>query len=127
MVKTSVELIKPKNLLKNLKRSGDLIQFVIEKLKDLPDLDKQKHNPDLILYICKLIENTCCKKTRSDEKVNKKETAQQIIKKLIPSINENDKIIIDGIIEHLHSSGRIKKVNILKYSYAIITKFFLKR
>ena len=57
MVKTSVELIKPKNLLKNLKRSGDLIQFVIEKLKDLPDLDKQKHNPDLNLYIYKLIEN----------------------------------------------------------------------
>lgn len=127
MVKTSVTIVKPKNLLKTLKRSGDIIQFVVDTLKDTPEIEKQKHNPDLILYICKVVENAFKKKTISDNKINKKDTVIQIIKRLIPSITEADKVIIDTIIEHLHSSGRINKVNILKYGLAYLSKFFLKQ
>lgn len=126
MVKSSVELVKPKNLLKNLKRTGDIIHLVLDTLKDLPDIDKQKYNPDLILYICKVVENSYDKKTLADEKVNKKEMVFNILKTLYPNISEADKVIIEGIIEHLHSSGRIKKVNILKLVFATLKKFFLK-
>lgn len=72
MVKSSVELVKPKNLLKNLKRTGDIIQVILDTLKDLPDLEKQKYNPDLILYICRVVENSYDKKSLADEKINKK-------------------------------------------------------
>ena len=126
MVKSSVELVKPKNLLKNLKRTGDIIQVILDTLKDLPDLEKQKYNPDLILYICRVVENSYDKKSLADEKINKKEMVFSILKKLYPSLNDNDKLVIDGIIEHLHSSGRIKKVNILKLIFATLKKFFLK-
>lgn len=126
MVKSSVELVKPKNLLKNLKRTGDIIQVILDTLKDLPDLEKQKYNPDLILYICRVVENSYDKKSLADEKINKKEMVFNILKKLYPSLNDNDKLVIEGIIEHLHSSGRIKKVNILKLMFATLKKFFLK-
>jgi len=126
MVKTSIKLIKPKNIIKNLKRSGDIIQFILDSLKDLPELEKQKHNPDLILYICKVVENSFTKKTIADAKINKKDTVILTIKKLIPSITEQDKIIIDGIIEHLHSSGRIKKISSLKIAVNYITSFLKK-
>ncbi len=126
MVKSSVELVKPKNLLKNLKRTGDIIQVILDTLKDLPDLEKQKYNPDLILYICRVVENSYDKKSLADEKINKKEMVFSILKKLYPSLNDNDKLVIDGIIEHLHSSGRIKRVNLLKLVFATLKKFFLK-
>jgi hypothetical protein len=126
MVKSSVELVKPKNLLKNLKRTGDVIQVILDTLKDLPDLEKQKYNPDLILYICRVVENSYDKKKLADEKINKKEMVFSILKKLYPSLNDNDKLVIEGIIEHLHSSGRLKKVNLLKLVFAALKKFFLK-
>jgi thymidylate kinase len=126
MVKSSVELVKPKNLLKNLKRTGDIIQVVLETLKDLPEIEKQKYNPDLILYICRIVENSYNKKSLSDEKINKKDMVFNILKKLYPNLSDADKVIIDGIIEHLHSSGRIKKINIIKLIYSTLKKFFLK-
>lgn len=124
--KFSYELIEPKNLLKTLHRYGVLIEFVVKTLKNIPELENHKHNPDLILYICKVVENTFKKKTIADEKINKKDTVIQIIMKLIPTITEQDKIIIDGIIEHLHSSGRIKKVSSLKVAVNFITSFLKK-
>jgi hypothetical protein len=77
-----------------------------------------------------VVENSYDKKTLADEKVNKKEMVFNILKKLYPNLTEADKVIIDGIIdgiiEHLHSSGRIKKVNILKLVFSALKKFFLK-
>ena len=75
MVKTSVELVKPKSLLKVLIRSGDVIEYVVNTLQKIPDLENQKFNLSLIRYICEIVENTngYSSKTVALEKTNKKE------------------------------------------------------
>lgn len=126
MVKSSSALVKPKNLLKTLRRTGDVIQLVLDTLKDIPEIEKQKFNPDLILYICRVVENSYDKKSLADQKINKKEMVFSIVKKLYPSLTEVEKQTIDQIIEHLHSSGRIKKVGIIKVVYAFLKNVLYK-
>ncbi len=55
-VKLSVSMVKPKNLLQAIKSSSDLETYILESLKGI-ELTSQKFNPDLILYICNVIEN----------------------------------------------------------------------
>jgi hypothetical protein len=128
MVKDSVKLVKPKNLLKVLIRSGNIIDYVVETVGSIPDLEKQKFNISLIRYICEIVENTNGHSKPSIEgtKVNKKDVVFTILQKLFPSLSENDKLIIDGIIEDLHSSGRIKKVKRIWLLFVKLRSFFLK-
>jgi translation initiation factor 2B subunit (eIF-2B alpha/beta/delta family) len=52
------------------------------------------------------------------DKMKKKEIVMQLLKKLLPTISVEDELIISQIIEHLHSSGRIKTIGFLKWMYA---------
>ncbi len=108
-VKLSVSMVKPKNLLQAIKSSSDLETYILESLKGI-ELTPHKFNPDLILYICNLIENWFhkYKKSIADEKINQKDIAIKILKKLIPSISGQDEASIIQIIEHLHSSKKLK-------------------
>jgi translation initiation factor 2B subunit (eIF-2B alpha/beta/delta family) len=119
MVKLSVQLVKPKNLLNQLKTASSLEDYVIESLKGI-DLVSNKLNPDLILYVCKIVENAFCeiRKSMTYDKIKKKEIVMQLLKKLLPSISVADELIISQIIEHLHSSGRIKTIGFFKWMYA---------
>ena len=128
MVKTSVELVKPKSLLKVLIRSGDVIEYVVNTLQKIPDLENQKFNLSLIRYICEIVENTnvYSSKTVALEKTNKKDVVFSILQKLYPNLTEEDKKIINGIIEDLHSSGRIKMVKRSKLIFTKIKGFFFK-
>lgn len=116
MVKLSVQLVKPKNLLSATKNSSDLENYILESLKGI-ELTQQKFNPDLILYICNVIENWFYKykKSIADEKLNKKDIAMKVLKKLIPSISQSDELSIMQIIEHLHSSKQIKTISWIKW------------
>ena len=49
-VKLSVTMVKPKNLLSQIKSSSDLETYILESLKGI-ELASHKFNPDLILYI----------------------------------------------------------------------------
>ena len=128
MVKLSVSLVKPKNLLKTIQSTVLLEDYIIEQLKG-SDLSQQKCNPDLILFVCKVIENWFHKyrKSIADEKISKKEIAIRVLKKLIPSISQADESIIIQIIEHLHSSGRIKITSLFKWLKASIFETSLKK
>ena len=125
MVKSSVDLVKPKNLLSVLQSNGDLASYIADKLKEVPNLYENRCNPDLILYICNCIENNLNKNTIASSKVDKKALFFQILFKLIPIIPDSDKVIIDQILEHLHSSGQIAKVGVFKTSISFVKSFFL--
>ena len=127
-VKLSVSMVKPKNLLLQIKSSSDLETYIIESLKGI-ELTSHKFNPDLILYVCNVIENWFHKyqKSIADEKLNKKDIAIKILKKLIPSISAQDELSIVQIIEHLHSSKKIKVVSLLKWSGQLLCDILQKK
>jgi translation initiation factor 2B subunit (eIF-2B alpha/beta/delta family) len=126
--KLSVQMVKPKNLLLQIQNSSDLEAYILDSLKGI-ELSLHKFNPDLILYICNVVENWFYKykKSVADEKLNKKDIVIKIIKKLIPSINSIDEQSIIQIIEHLHSSKKIKVVSLLKWTGKILCDLLQKK
>jgi hypothetical protein len=125
-MKFSSSLVKPENSLKVKKLVADISNVVKEQLKDIP-LDNQKIDPDIILFIANQIENSFDKsKSVSHEKINKKDIFIQILKKVIPSIQPHEEQIILSILEHLHSSGMIKKITSWRFVKGI-SRFLFKK
>lgn len=122
MDSTALKLIQPKNSLKNSQTASQLVAHIVEELKDVSDLVKKKNDPEFIKYVCNLVENVFVEHKK--QKVNKKEIALQIIQKVIPILTDDDKKVIDTIIEFLHSSKQIKRVSSVKIASYKLVHFF---
>jgi len=129
MVKLSVSLVKPKFLLANSKNVSDLELYILDELKSIENIQQLKLSPDLLLYVARIIEAWLYKykKTKSDEKISKKEIFIKVLKKLIPSISAQDEIAILQILEFLHSSGQIRAVSYFKWIRATLSNNALKK
>ena len=95
-----MDLVKPKNELAKRIKICKIVAKIIEELPKLPenDLKEMKNNPELIKYVCNLVENLISKKY----KPNKKEIVLDILKRVIPAFSQNDEKLISDIIEFLH-------------------------
>jgi exopolyphosphatase/pppGpp-phosphohydrolase len=119
-------LVKPKNELAKRIKICKIVAKIIEELSKLPqeDLKDMKNNPELIKYVCNLVENLISKKY----KPNKKEIVLDILKRVIPGFSTNDEKLISDIIEFLHQNKDIKKIRWVKLlgKYSIIAlKWFI--
>jgi len=96
---------------------GEIVDFVKENIKKLsPD----KIDPSLLRFICNVIENSYTKKNVTDYKIDKKKVVIDVYIILKPSANnEDDRKMLDKLIEDLHSSGQILKVSRLRYYYKV--------
>ena len=97
---------------------GQIVDFVKENIKKLsPD----KIDPSLLRFICNVIENSYTKKNVTDYKIDKKKVVIDVYIILKPSANnEDDRQMLDKLIEDLHSSGQILKVSRLRYYYKVL-------
>ena len=94
---------------------GEIVEFVKENIKKL---SSDKIDPSLLRFICNVIENSYTKKDVIDNKIDKKKVVIDVYIILKPAANNtDDRIILDKMIEDLHSSGGILKVSRLKYYY----------
>ena len=94
---------------------GEIVGFVKENIKKL---SSDKIDPSLLRFICNVIENSYTKKDVIDHKIDKKKVVIDVYIILKPSANNtDDRIMLDKMIEDLHSSGGILKVSRLKYYY----------
>ena len=114
------KLLKPKNAIAVAVKVAKLVEILKDELKDY-DFNKHKTEPSLIEYIGRLIESEFQKKKIIDKKVNKKEILIEILERLVGTqLSQQDKDLIQPIIEHLHSTGRFKLVSnkrVLKHSF----------
>ena len=68
-----------------------------------------------------MIENSYTKKNVTDYKIDKKKVVIDVYIILKPSANnEDDRQMLDKLIEDLHSSGQILKVSRLRYYYKVL-------
>ncbi len=105
--------MKPKYQLKVKIKVSKIVNDLKEELKDLPvaELAEMKVNPELIRYVCNIVEGQIKKKY----KCNKKDIVTSILLKLNPALTEADKKTINDVVEYLHSNGDIVAVYAAKY------------
>ena len=104
---------------------NEIIGFVNEKFKKI---SPEKIDPSLLRFLCNIIENAYTKKDIVDNKIDKKKIVIDVYIILKPQANNTeDKIILDKLIEDLHSSGQVLKVSRLRYYYKSIKNFLLSK
>ena len=104
-----VDLISFKHSLVKDQRIADLNIIVKDKIASLPPNVSYKNNNELILYVCKLVENVVCKK----DNLNKKDLVINILRPLL-ALNDAEAKLTGDIIEFLHSNGMIHKIKQVK-------------
>lgn len=108
-----MDLVKPKHELAKRVKIGKITQKIVSELSklDQSELSDMRNNPELIKYVCNLVENLIKKKYKPD----KKDIVLNILKRVVPNFNDNDVKHICEIIEFLHSNKQIKKIPLIKY------------
>ena len=114
-----VDLVSLKNSLVKDQRVADLSIIVKDKIASLPPNVSYKNNSELILYVCKLVENLICKK----DGLNKKDLVINILRPLL-GLTDAESKLTGEIIEFLHSNGLIQKIkNVKKIKNSIVSWF----
>jgi len=114
-----IDLVSLKNSLVKDQRIADLSIIVKDKIASLPPNVSYKNNTELVLYVCKLVENVICKK----DGLNKKDLVINILKPLL-GLTEPESKLTGDIIEFLHSNGLIQKIkNVKKIKNSIVAWF----
>ena len=97
---------------------SEIVSYIRETMKNIsPD----KIDPSLLRFICNVVENSYSKKSISDNKIDKKKVVLDVYCTFKPYANNpDDRIMLDKLIEDLHTSGQILKVSRLKYYYKLV-------
>jgi len=117
-----VDLISLKNSLIKDQRVADLSIIVKEKISSLPTNISYKNNTELILYVCKLVENVIFKK----DGLNKKDLVINILRPLL-GLTDAEVKLTGEIIEFLHSNGLIQRIKQVKKLKSSIVSWFKKK
>ena len=117
-----VDLISFKHSLVKDQRIADLNIIVKDKIASLPPNVSYKNNNELILYVCKLVENVVCKK----DNLNKKDLVINILRPLL-ALNDAEAKLTGDIIEFLHSNGMIHKIKQVKKIKNSVISWFKKK
>ena len=103
----------------------EIVTYIRTTIKNI-SLDKI--DPSLLRFICNIVENSYSKKNSVDNKIDKKKIVIDVYCTLNPSANNSDdKVMVDKVIEDLHSSGQILKVFSIRYYWKVIKKHFLSK
>lgn len=112
MSNPNLELVKLKRGLNKFKSESDLINEVLAILGKIPDVSSLLKDPELVLYVCNLVENHSYD---GEKKLDKKDIVIKICVSVNPAINnEQDINLLKTMIDFLHSTKKIKKLNVVK-------------
>jgi uncharacterized protein YejL (UPF0352 family) len=111
---SSFAFINPKNQLWKSAKIAKVHQRILERLTDLPDvIRKEKHNMELLLMICNMVENSINNTDKKDKlKIDKKSLAIQVLTSLFGEIRPEDIETISKNIEYLHDNNQIVKFSV---------------
>ena len=97
---------------------NEIVSYIRETIKNV---SSDKIDPSLLRFICNVVENSYSKKSIVDNKIDKKKVVIDVYIILKPSANSaDDRLMLDKLIEDLHTSGQILKVSRLKYYYKLV-------
>ena len=103
--------IKQNDKVKHLVKLAELSKSIVAKIQAMPELQEVKFDLDVILYVCDIIENNI--KQTETKSIDKKQIVISILQKCNP-FTAPELIILNKMIEFLHSNHLIKKVTKLE-------------
>ena len=119
-----MDKIKENNKIKHLNKLSELFKGIIAKVQAMPDLNDLKLDLDVILYVCNLIENNI--KQNETKSIDKKKFVVDIIQKCTP-LNPPEILILNKMIEFLHSNHLIQKISKIEKTGSKIFNWALKK
>ena len=102
-----MDKIKETDKIKRLVKLSELSKAIEAKIKLMPDFNDLKFDPDIILYICEIIENNI--KQTETKSIDKKNIVINILQKC-HTFTAPELVILNKMIEFLHSNHLIKKI-----------------
>jgi hypothetical protein len=108
--------IKPANTLWKDAKIHKTVNKIVEKVTALPEpVRKDKHNMELLLMICLMIENEISNKDKKEKlKIDKKSLAVQILTTIYGQMQPQEIQTICNHIEYLHDHDMIVKIPLYK-------------
>jgi hypothetical protein len=119
-----MDKIKENDKIKHLNKLSELSKSIIVKIQAMPDLPDLKLDLDVILYVCNLIENNI--KQNENKSIDKKKIVIDIIQKCTP-LNAPEVIILNKMIEFLHSNHLIQKISKIEKTSSKLFNWALKK
>lgn len=120
----SLDAVKCENKLERLELETKIVAYVSQRVSvfsKLPEYANLKHDAELVLLICNLVENAIKRKGQFD----KKDLVVSIHSKIF-SHAANDKLVIENMIQFLFDRHQIKKVSGLKKVLHILANILQK-
>lgn len=117
-----LKLVKLKHSVFKHNVKNQLLKTIKETIMDIPNYDQLRNDPELILFICNLIENGY-EPSKTKLKLDKKSLACDVMTAVFPDINlqPNEMNNIQSLIEFLHSNNKINKI---QFSTFIASTFY---
>jgi hypothetical protein len=103
--------IRPQNQLYKEAKIAKVKQRALEALTNFPDvIRKDKHNMELLLMVCNIVENSITNTGKKDRmKIDKKVLVIEILNSLFGSLKPEDIDTISKNIEYLVDNNQIQK------------------
>ena len=95
---SSVKKIVLKNTLKNLYSVNALIDLIVKEVKEIPQYVDVKHDIELMLVVCGMIENITAD---SDVKIDKLEAIIGLFKQVF-DMSTDDQFMLVNVVNFLH-------------------------
>lgn len=106
------------SILRKLK-TEKLKSGIIEKLREIPDLENLKMDIEVSLFICRCIET----EVKKEDKIIKKDLFIEIIQSVF-NLNRDEILIVEKQIDFLHENNKITKSKIINYICNSVSDWF---
>ncbi len=116
--------IVPNEKIKRLEKLEDLTKGIESKIKLMPDFNDLKFDPDIILYVCDIIENNI--KQNETKTIDKKQIVISILQKCY-TFTSVELVILNKMIEFLHSNHLIKQITRMEKTSSKVFNWVLKK
>lgn len=108
---TAINNIKMKHSLARHNKAETIKHALVEHIRKIPGYELLANDPELILWVCNVVENTAEK--IDDKKLDKKDMVMTIMT-LAFNMQKDKQDAVDKTIEFLWSNKKIKKVSLIK-------------
>ena len=121
-IKLKTKLVKPSFIIKIKQEQKNLIDYILDELKDV-DVKDMKHDPEFLKYLADLIENQITQdEAQGGQKDAKMDIFVEIMRRLFPAIKDEELDSSKRIVEYLLKNQLVSKTKL-----SSVMKFFLKK